>query len=592
MLYNPATSGANSRTMAQDITVQSILDLLAQGKVNRALKAAKLASKRQPKQAVFHNLAGLALARDGQHRQSVPFFTRALNLNPGNPELQTNLVQALVLSDQHERVDALVAKLAGAAPAPDLSYLHAMSLMRRSDAAAALTAIDHAISAAPEQPRNYGLRAQVLLHLDRAEYALEDYATLARLLPDDPAPLIEQALLLIRLFRQEEARPLLEQAVERDPRALAPHNTLGMLAAMEGRVEDAIAHYRQVISLDPGHGEALLQLAELQDSSENAQMLPALTEALAAAPAKSHDRALMHFARAAIFRQSGESERETDDLARANRIEAERRPVDSRREERAFAALTSGADGLRPIPPEIPVPVFVVGLPRSGTTLLEQVLTGADTVFGCGEVPAGSTLIDMAARNGLDTATLETFAQTYRAGLPEMPANTTHFVDKLPENYKSIGALHAAFPNARFILLQRDPRDVALSMWRAYFAETGLNYCFNQRHMAEEFNRFRRYVLYWQDLLGPELMVLNYEDLVADVTAASRDVAAFCNVTWCPDMAQPQSNANAVRTASAQQVREAVHTRSVRRWKSMEPALKTLISGLDPKLWPGLAEDG
>ncbi len=578
--------------MAQDITAQSILDLLSQGKFNRALKAAKLASKRQPKQAVFHNLAGLSLARDGQHRQSVPFFTKALNLNPGNPEVRINLVQALVLSDQHERVDALVAKLAGAAPSTDLIYLHAMSLMRRGDAAGALAAIDRAISSAPEQPRNYGLRAQALLGLDRTQDALEDYATLARLLPDDPAPLIEQAILLIRLFRQGEARPLLEQAVERDPRAVASHNTLGMLAAMEGRVEEAIAHYRQVISLDPGHGEALLQLAELQNSSENAQMLPALSEALAVAAPKSHECALMHFARAAIFRQSGENEREADELARANRIEAERRPVDTRREERAFAALTSGADGLRPIPPETPVPVFVMGLPRSGTTLLEQVLTGADTVFGCGEVPAGSTLIDMAARNGLDNGTLESFARSYRAGLPEMPAGTTHFVDKLPENYKSLGALHAAFPNARFILLQRDPRDVALSMWRAYFAETGLNYCFDQRHMASEFNRFRRYARFWREKLGSTLMVLDYEDMVADVAATSRSVAAFCGVTWQPEMAQPQSNANAVRTASAQQVREAVHTRSVQRWKSMEPALKTLISGLDPKLWPGLAEDG
>jgi hypothetical protein len=178
------------------------------------------------------------------------------------------------------------------------------------------------------------------------------------------------------------------------------------------------------------------------------------------------------------------------------------------------------------------------------------------------------------------------FASSYRAQLPDMPTGTSHFVDKLPGNYKVIGLLHAAFPNARFLHVTRDPRDVALSMWRVYFAEHGLSYVFDQKSMACEINQYYRYMRHWMTQHNTAIMEVRYEDIVTDVETTGRKAAEFCGLEWTQNMASPERNTASVRTASASQVRARIHRRSVGGWKVMASALPTLTTSLDPKLWP------
>ncbi|KIC17686.1 tetratricopeptide repeat-containing sulfotransferase family protein [Leisingera sp. ANG-Vp] len=570
----------------QDLLAKISAQLNA-GQFASAAKTARSGTQKFPRNPAFANFAGLAQAQAGKHRDAAVFFAKAMKLAPRHEEIETNLIQALVFSDQQDKAQELIARCPPRPRNPaGLHYLNAQSLSRAGDQEAALAAASAAKEAGPDNPRAYYLRASILTALGRPGDALVEYRALAMLTPQDPQPLLESANALIRLSRLEEAREVLTAALKLAPDAVQAHAQLGMLSAMLGENEAASGHYRDVLKRAPAHGSAYLQLAKLQEPEANQAMLPQLEAAKAQAGSKSHDYALMCFAQAAICKQAGKAEDEASLLKAANRIEAERRPYDAAAATRQFQTLT-GAIAPAAAEAEAPEPIFILGLPRSGTSLLEHVLSASGAVFGCGELPGGDAIAAAAAADG-DAADTAKLARGYRAALPEFPSGTSHFIDKLPANYKIIGPLKAVFPNARFLHLQRDPRDVALSMWRAYFAQGGLNFTFDQKAMAHEVNLYRQYMDHWRGAYAESILDVPYTALTSDLETTGKQVAEFCGLSWQPAMAHPEKNAASVRTASAQQVREKVHSRSVGGWKQQEAALKVFLRGLKPALWPEL----
>jgi len=175
-----------------------------------------------------------------------------------------------------------------------------------------------------------------------------------------------------------------------------------------------------------------------------------------------------------------------------------------------------------------------------------------------------------------------------RRMLPELPAGVSAFTDKMPENYRLIGFLKTVHPGARFVHLRRDPRDVALSMWRGHFSGSALNYTYDLRAMAHRFNLYAEIMAFWHRLLPGQILDLPYEEMTADPEVASRTLAAHCGLDWVPQMARPDETAEAVLTSSAGQLRQPVHRRSVGAWRTHAEALAPFIAGLDPALWPGL----
>jgi hypothetical protein len=168
-----------------------------------------------------------------------------------------------------------------------------------------------------------------------------------------------------------------------------------------------------------------------------------------------------------------------------------------------------------------------------------------------------------------------------------MPADCAAFVDKMPGNFRIVGHLLAAFPNARIVHLLRDPRDIALSIWQVYFP-AGHPYAYDMARMAHHMNLYARTMARWHTLFPGRIHDLGYADLVADIDGQSRRLAEIAGLDWVPAMARPQNNDRAVLTASSGQVREAVHTRSVGKWRRHEALLAPLVDALNPALWPGL----
>ena len=253
-----------------------------------------------------------------------------------------------------------------------------------------------------------------------------------------------------------------------------------------------------------------------------------------------------------------------------------------------FFARTRSHDG------DTQIPVFVVGMPRSGTTLTEQILASHPRVYGAGERGfAGRAFASLPRIMGRDARPIEcvvdaTRDDVHRAGQWHMdrlhqvvagagidPESIDRVVDKLPDNYQLLGWIVTAFPNTKIIWARRDPRDIAVSCWQTQFAK--IPWACHHDHIAHRLEQYIRLMDHWQHVLPTEIFVSDYESLVADQEYWSRKLIDHIGLEWDDACLSFNETDRVVRTASVTQVREPIYTRSVERWRRYEKPLADIF---------------
>ena len=307
------------------------------------------------------------------------------------------------------------------------------------------------------------------------------------------------------------------------------------------------------------------------------------------------DRLLLHFGLAQVLDARGEYAEAAQHLDLGNALQlAQRRNrgqgYDPREFESSISRMISvctpeffqRARGFG-IPSQLPV--FVVGLPRSGTTLVEQILASHSQVFGAGETKLAANTFSALGGQGsypfegltrLDRQTAQCLASKCLEQLRALNGTALRIVDKMPVNYFYLGLLTAIFPRARFIHCRRDLRDVAVSCWMTHFDETA--WASDREHIASRFHEYQRMMEHWRKVLPVPLLEVDYEETVADLEGVARRLVAWCGLEWESGCLEFYRGKRAVRTASAVQVRQPLYRTSVGRWKHYEHALATLLT--------------
>jgi tetratricopeptide (TPR) repeat protein len=432
-------------------------------------------------------------------------------------------------------------------------------------------------------------------------------------MPEDVAARVNVGNALRVLGRLEEAVASFREAIRRDPGHPAAHagladslEELGELAAARSTLREALAHH-------PRHAGVLARLATRLWGAIPGDVQAAI-EGLLAEPGLSPARRLpLLFALGHVLDDRSEFDRAASLFAEANALqcaelrwqgrmyerEAHREFVD-----RLIATFTAEFfERTRGGSPETDRPVFIVGRPRSGTSMLEQVLASHPRVFGAGElnlvrssfesIPAvvGIGLVPVDAMLLLTRDGIGRLARGHLGVLEDLggPTPADRIVDKIPENALYLGLIAAMFPRARVIHCRRDPRDVALSCWMTHFAL--VRWACDLDDIASRIGAHRRVMEHWRRVLPIPMFELDYEAVVGDLEAVARRLLDWCGLDWDPACLEFHKINRPVRTTSVAQVRRPLYATSVGRWRHYERPLAALFGNLEvPASWPANAE--
>ena len=604
---------------------------LANAERARGALAAAIAGYRrvialEPGLAEAHRNLGSALLEAGDREAAIVSLQRAIELRPEFARAVTQLARALTAAGRGaeavphyerllardpriETLDEYAALLAGLGRyeasascyrdllerTPRDARLHANLghvLHCLGDFRAAIAHCRRAIELEPRLPESHLHLGNSLLALNALYEADAAYGAGLEIAPDHAALHTAHAMAERALGRLADAEASTRRALALRPDAADTLALLGSLAIDHGRFDEAEDLLRKALAIDPELPEALASLAAVRKMSPaDAPWRDAAERVLGRGLPVAHAINLHHALgkyyddvddRDAAFQHH----RLGNELARGSRSRYDRAEM-TQRVTRTLAAFDRNVlAALRPGGLGSERPVFVVGMPRSGTSLTEQILASHPEVHGGGELLYWIFAADAerAATAERRAATIAELGRGYLEGLATQAPDASRVVDKLPVNFRNIGLIHAALPGARFIHLERNSLDTCLSIYFQGFSAAH-PYATDFGDLAHYYHEYRRLIAHWRDVLPPQtLLEVRYEDLVDDPEGWSRRMLAHIGLPWDPRCLEFHRTHRPVLTASNWQVRQPISKGSVDRWRRYERFIGPLREALGDAL--------
>ncbi len=433
--------------------------------------------------------------------------------------------------------------------------------------------------------------AVALRTLGRHDEAIEQFSKALAVNPDLAEAHSNLAATLLARNRFEEALEHYERALALKPDLAEAHHGYGNLLTIFGRVEDGRRAIEKAIGLAPRKAEFYRSLAEVKHFSDGDRHL-ALAEALARdmASLSTDDQIHLNFALAKIYADLGQRERSFRRLAEGNALKRGQLDYDEAATLGRFEATrrlfgAAAIDERSGLGDPCDAPVFVIGMPRSGTTLVEQILASHPRVHGAGELNdfemAVAALGDAdGAPPDVGGAELRAIGARYVERVRALAPTAARITDKMPGNFRFAGLIHLALPNARIIHVRRDPVDTCLSCFSILFGGDQ-PYAYDLGELGRYYRGYASLMAHWRETLPPGVMLeVEYEALVADFEPQARRIVAHCGLDWDPACLGFHNASRPVRTASSAQVRRPLYQTSVGRSRPYAGMLRPLLEAL------------
>ncbi len=573
--------------------------LMHRGAVSEACQQAVTASQLQPDSLPAWTLLGRAHARLADPEKSASAYQKALDLDPNCGEACYGLGSAAF--QQHRYSDA--AAYYSRALTFNTTHADAASNLGRAYQAMgryeeALTAFDRALAVQPDLVEALFGKASVLIEFTRRPEAMTCLRRILQLQPDAVAAYTSLASILMTYGKPEEALEQCEKALQIQPDNIDAIAVATRIEQHAGQVEKAYRRLKPLI--DSGVEQASIAIAFGEVcSSMNCpeEAIGPLEKLLAGQHALPYvAQCSLHFGLGNLYAKVADHEKAFASYRAGNALrasvvkwdpEVNRSLVDSIIQAFSKAYLETAPRATL----HSQKPVFVLGMPRSGTSLVEQVLASHPAVFGAGELPDIWRMVqNLPVRSttdpgfphnisALNPGLLDERAKYYLSLLDELSADAQRVVDKMPGNFRYIGLIELLFPEARVIHCVRDPVDTCLSCYFQDFSGTQPYSC-DLEHLGLYHRNYQRLMAHWKETLSIPILDVSYEEMVNDQEAVSRRMIEFCGLDWDDSCLQFHRAERFVATASYDQVRRPIYSSSVRRWEKYKKHLGPLIDAL------------
>ncbi|HTD29412.1 MAG TPA: sulfotransferase [Xanthomonadaceae bacterium] len=543
---------------------------------------------------------GMQLAGMGKFAEALPHLDRASRNAPTDLPVLHMIASLLVAAGKG--AEAAERYRAAASLLPDeISVLcgWARMLLLTRDIGGAIHLFSRAIAVEPDRANPGGWLEEILRETVHVETSCGVLQALVKQYPQHPGLLGVYGKALLKAKRPTDAQAAFERFRDLRQRDPMPLVWLGELALSNGDAATALAHYRAALEFNPSHAAALWGIAQANNWQLDPDMA-ATVERLTRTEREPRSLGGLHDILARHHDSVGNFSVAVQHAARTNALKSQVIATNKRYDPRQHEVGIDQA--IRSYTPALfkrlgragcsdRRPVFVVGLPRSGTTLFEQMLASHPAIAGVGEQTIGAASFTRAFRAaggnpekftgdvvGEASAWHLKMLEERLQRMTEQP-DAERIVDKLPDNYLLAGWLRLAFPNATIIHSLRDPRDVALSCWITQFND--MSWTNDLQHIAHRIEQHRRLMSHWRKTIGDHLIDVRYADVVADPEAQLRRTLARMGIEWHADVLRFADRKGFVATASRQQVREPIHARSIGRWRNYEDTLRPILDRLE-----------
>jgi tetratricopeptide (TPR) repeat protein len=489
------------------------------------------------------------------------------------------------------RAHELCLRILAAEPANAAAlFLLAMIAAEHGNFGKALEVIDLALARDATRPEYHAQRGRCLIALHRPRDGFESAERALALEPERALTLDTIGVVLTHAGAHAEALEPFRRAVARDASKAQYHYNLGAAEQFVGDFARAAEAYREAIRLDPKHHRAWSALAQVSKAPFAPEEIAEIERQLAESPSEDAELHLNH----ALAKHAEDLGRYADAFRHLEQGKRRKR-ASSARSFAAHDALFDAAARTAPVAAdargfESAEPIFIVGMPRTGTTLVERILSSHPAVFAAGELTNFSLAVKRAAgtpsNRVLDAETLEAAARVdaralgaaYVDSTRPRTGHTLRFIDKMPLNFFYAALIHRALPNARIICLRRNALDACLSNYRLLFATAFeyYDYAFDLLDTGRYYVRFDALARLWREAIPVNYTEVRYEDVVEHTEREARRLVDFCGLDWDRRCLEFADNAAPVATASSVQVRQPIYRTALERWRKYEKQIEPL----------------
>jgi tetratricopeptide (TPR) repeat protein len=560
------------------------------GRVIDSLTAMQKYLDLAPQDAEAHSNLGNTLQELGRLDDAEKSCRQAIALKPDLAEAHINLgntLQELGRLDEAEKScrQAIALK-------PDLAEAHSNlgnTLQELSRLDEAEKSCRQAIALKPdlaEAHNNLGVTLQELGRLDEAEAS---YTQAIGFKPDYAEAHNNLGNTLKELGRLDEAEASYTQAIALKPEYALAHYNFGITLQELGRLDEAEASYTQAIALKSDYAEAHRMLTSMKKFDVQDEQYSKMLELFLNEEISEEQRCHINFGLAKACEDLGNFEQAYTHYGEGNVLRKKLLNYDINRDVELFKQLKSSylkieKNSLEPSSLANKItPIFIVGMPRSGTTLVEQIISSHSQVAGAGELSFVAQFGASIAQGLSDSNTdsLLNFRERYLIKLKNVSKGNLIVTDKMPQNFCYIGLLAAAFPEAKIVHVKRNPAAVCWANYKQYFKSKNIGYCYAIDDVISYHKLYENLMEFWTNTLSNRVYKLDYEQLTVNQESESRQLIEYLGLDWDENCLSPQNNTRSVATASNLQVRQKVYQGSSEQWKKYEPFLNGAFDYLD-----------
>ncbi len=547
----------------------------------------------QPGHAATHYNLGLVLKKLERAELAIEHFRKSIDIDAKNAAAHQALGDACTELEQWRQAAEAYQEALAIQPEDVVTIIKLGNVFLAARLLTkAIQLYEKALQTLPENALLHRHLGACLHRMGQTQKAIGSFEKALDLRPDYVGARIDFALLLRQLGRTQEARVQIDKAIELKPDDVDAHISLALTLRQLGQTELALESLEQFLAVRPACGLAYHHISMM---GPKPKLIPTVEKLLADPSLPSGDAINCHFALGNFFASSKSYDQAFEHYLKANTLERNSFTYDPEENLQIFDSLTGVYSkrffqNKRDIGSNSKLPVFIVGLPRSGTTLVEQILASHAQVHGAGEIEAlpgvNLSIAEQLKHAGpapecmalIDEEIVEKYSARYLEELRIHSPSASRITDKLPGNLLRIGLIKTLFPNARIVLCQRKPLDNCVSLFFHNF--TALKCSFELTELAKYYLDCQRLVSHWQNLFPGEIFTLQYEELVMDQEKVSRQLIDYIGLEWDDNCLDFHNNERVVMSPSNIQVRQPMYTKSIDRWKPYEKHLQPLIKTL------------